>query len=58
MKIKVNYWPNTPNLRQVNIFYHDDLIVSCFCSKEQIKGMIDDLRDAYLELNAESFTNE
>ncbi len=50
MKIKVNYWPSTPHVREVKIYYHDDLIVSCFCDKEQIKDMIDSLSHAYNEL--------
>lgn len=51
MEIKANYWPNTPELREIKIYYNGKVELSCFCNKEQIENMVIKLKEALSELS-------
>ncbi len=50
MKIKANYWPSTPHLRELKIYVHDKLELSSFCNLEEISRIIDALSQAKKEI--------
>lgn len=50
MKIKINYWPSTPHLREIKVYVNDNLELSSFSNLQEIEAMINELKKACEEL--------
>lgn len=50
MKIQVNYWPQTPHLREIKIYVNGNLELSSFNDANEIQEIIDILQNAFKEL--------